>query len=209
MLDTRSLALATLLSTVLVPLPAAAAAVAGVSDPHHSAPVARVGGHRIDERDLELRQRVLDVTYPSSSSPAAALAQLVESLLATELLARQGHGSATRELEAEALRIDRETRMPEMLARIQAIFGDDRDRYLTVFVRTDTAAARLWEKHQRDPEPEVAERGFGPWFWSEAGKVPVEIFDQDLLTELRLEVAWGENLRLAAADPTRRLRRSP
>jgi hypothetical protein len=147
--------------------------------------VATVGSQALDERDLEWRRRVVLIYYPEANHQRAALGQLVEAALALEALRRRGITLPEGELLAEADRIQRQTRAPERLAAIRAVFGSDRDAYLRVFVRPQLALRRL-----------VLASGagdtFGHWFAREVAGVPVRV-RPDRLADLR-SLSWASAL---------------
>ena len=149
--------------------------------------VARVGAQSLDEADLESRRRVVLLYYPRANAGRAALAQMVEGALALEALGRRGIGLAPGEVVAEAERIERETRAPDRLAAIQAVFASDREAYLRVFVRPQLALRRL-------AAASGAGDAFGAWFAREIAGVPVRV-RPDHLAELRL-VSWASVLEL-------------
>jgi hypothetical protein len=99
------------------------------------AEVARVGVLPILEKDLALRSKVSEVYYPGSGKRYVALAQLVKGYLAFEVLKALGVPTDNAALERESARIDGGTKAPEMLAKIKAVYGDDRRGYMDTFVR--------------------------------------------------------------------------
>jgi hypothetical protein len=114
--------------------------------------LAQVGVWTIDSVDLQLRRQISELYYPGAADEVATLSQFVEALLAAELLARRGTLINDEWLEAEARRIDSETRNPDMLNRIKGLFGNDRRRYLKVFVLPSAAKAKLWTDFRADPQ---------------------------------------------------------
>ena len=115
-------------------LTAASAFSAGVSAAS-SAEVARVGVLPITEKDLAQRAKVSEVYYPGSGKRYVALAQLVKGYLAFEILKNLGVPTDNAVLEREAARIDGSTKAPEVLAKIKAVYGEDRQGYMDTFVR--------------------------------------------------------------------------
>jgi hypothetical protein len=96
---------------------------------------ARVGVLPITEKDLAQRAKVSEVYYPGSGKRYVALAQLVKGYLAIEVLKNLGVPTDNAALEREAARIDGSTKAPEMLAKIKAVYGEDRRGYMDTFVR--------------------------------------------------------------------------
>lgn len=96
---------------------------------------ARVGVLPITEKDLAQRAKVSEVYYPGSGKRYVALAQLVKGYLAVEVLKSLGVPTDNAALEREAARIDGSTKAPEMLAKIKAVYGEDRRGYMDTFVR--------------------------------------------------------------------------
>jgi hypothetical protein len=104
--------------------------------------VGRVGAHDITEAMIAARRRHIDQYYPGSGSRVAALAQLVQGYLAVEVLEARGVTLDRATWEAERDRIERDTRAPERLAQLRAVYGDDEASYLYVGVLPDFARAR-------------------------------------------------------------------
>jgi len=97
--------------------------------------VGRIGGIPVTEIDLSYRSRVSEVYYPGSGKRYVALAQLVKGYLAFEVLKDLGVPTDNAALEREAARIDGSTKAPEVLAKIKAVYGEDRRGYMDTFVR--------------------------------------------------------------------------
>jgi len=174
-------------------------------------PVCTVGALSFNKRDLVCRAAVAEVYYPGRGLPYVALAQLVEGGLAVEVLRNLGHRLTPAMLEAEATRIDEHTRDPERLARIKAVYGKERSRYLKGFVAAVCAQRILTQVVFPASRPQKGRgttdtqgRGYGPpnlhgyskWFWAHAQTVPVAICDPDLLAELVAKVSWAHRLHL-------------
>ena len=115
-------------------LVAASAFAAGVSTAS-PAEVGRVGVLPILEKDLAQRAKVSEVYYPGSGKRYVALAQLVKGYLAFEVLKTLGVPTDNAALEREAERIEKGTKAPEVLAKIKAVYGEDRRGYMDTFVR--------------------------------------------------------------------------
>jgi hypothetical protein len=157
----------------------------GIAPARPAPVVAMVGSQPLDEADLEWRRRVVLIYYPDANHRRAALAQMVEGALALEGLRRRGMDLTEGAVAAEADRIERQTRAPDRLAAIKAVFASDRDAYLRVFVRPQLALRRLVQTSGAADE-------FGPWFAREFAGMPVRV-RPDHLAELR-EVSWASAL---------------
>jgi hypothetical protein len=101
----------------------------------HSGVVGRIGGIPVTEKDLSYRSRVSEVYYSGSGKRYVALAQLVKGYLAVEILKDLGDPTDNAALDREAARIDGSTKAPEVLAKIKAVYGEDRKGYMDTFVR--------------------------------------------------------------------------
>ena len=86
------------------------------------------------------------------TSRKAAFMRLLEAGLAEEAMrAHGGPRTTAADLKADAERIDRETRAPEILACIKKYFAGDTQRYLRIFVRTAYVESRFRLFMMRDP----------------------------------------------------------
>lgn len=97
--------------------------------------VARVGSIPVTHKDLDLRIKVSEIYYPGSGKPYVGLSQLIKGYLSVEILRSRGQKVDDAEIEGEAKRIDASTKAPDMLAKIKAVYGNDRKAYLDTFVR--------------------------------------------------------------------------
>lgn len=95
--------------------------------------VAKVGAYEITKQDVEYRNKVLKFYYPEETRNLGQ-ELLTKSFVMAEILNRHGRPTDKAVLEKESERIDKATMMPEGLAQIKAIFGEDREGYLKVFV---------------------------------------------------------------------------
>lgn len=85
------------------------------------------------------------------ASREAAFLRLVEAAVAEEAMRRRGVPPPSQEdLARDADRIDRETRLPDVLACVKASFGPRRERYLAVFVRPALVESRFRELIERE-----------------------------------------------------------
>ena len=95
---------------------------------------------------MSLRKRVSEVYYPNSGKDYAALAQLIKGHLSEEALKSLGYKVDNAILEAEAKRIDENTKAPEILKKIKDIYGSNRDAYIKTFVRIVYAERALYNE---------------------------------------------------------------
>jgi hypothetical protein len=115
--------------------------------------VAQVGGTAITRKDLETRKKVSELYYPGSGKDYVALAQLIQSYLAEEVLRSLGYKLDAAAWEQEAKRIDENTRAPDTLKKIKDIYGLDRDEYIKTFIRPVYAERYLYnEVFLKNPE---------------------------------------------------------
>ena len=98
-------------------------------------PACTVGTIRITDKAIQQRSQVSEIYYPGSGKPYVGLSQLIKAALAEELLSKLNRPIDAAAVEAEAQRIDTNTKDPGTLARIKDVFGKDRKAYLDVFVR--------------------------------------------------------------------------
>jgi hypothetical protein len=134
---------------------------------------ARVGKIGITEQELSQRTRVSEVLFPGSGKRHVALAQLVKGYLALSVLERKDVQMGEEAFEAEARRIDADTRAPEILKKIKDIYGSDRRGYLNTFVRVVYAERFLYnEIFLKDIAIHAAQRKKAEGFLAAAGKDP-------------------------------------
>ncbi len=108
--------------------------------------VAQVGEIAISDKDLSLRSQVSEVYYPGSGKRYVALAQLLQGYLSLQILESLGQKADPSTLEAEAKRIEKDTKAPEALKRIQAVYVGDPKAYLLTFVRVVYAERVLYQE---------------------------------------------------------------
>lgn len=106
---------------------------------------ARVGSLSISKGDIERRAAVSAIQYPGSGQPVAGLTQLIKGYLAVEVLHAQGRQLDDKALEAEAARIDGNTKAPDLLNRIKAVYGSDRRAYLDTYIRLVLAERTVYD----------------------------------------------------------------
>jgi hypothetical protein len=138
--------------------------------------LAKVGRFVIKERDAAYRNEVVKVFYPQANDAQAGLDQLVEAYLIASVLENQGVKLDEKAILAEAARIEKNTKDPQGLARIQAIYGEDKDAYLRTFV-LPTLAERLiyFDFFQRSPTVHAKSRAMAVAFLREAKESPADI----------------------------------
>lgn len=127
---------------------------AGAGGPPQADAVAVLDGRAIvSEADIRDYQ-ALQACYGEEALPSrrAALMRLVEAAIAESAMRdHDGPRITDKDVEADALRIDRETRAPEILACIKKHFGGDKRRYERVFVRPALVEARFRHFVPNDP----------------------------------------------------------
>ena len=97
--------------------------------------MAQVGDIPITKKDIELRAKVSEVYYPNSGKDYVALAQLIQGYLDDQVLTQLGYKVDDAVLEAEAKRIDDNTKAPDVLKKIKDVYGMDHKEYINTFVR--------------------------------------------------------------------------
>jgi len=108
--------------------------------------VCDIGAISVTSKDISYRARVSEVYYPGSGKDYVGLAQLLKGYLSEEVLKSLGHKVDSSVIEAEAKRIDENTKAPEVLARIKEIYGRNRKAYLKTFVRVVYAERVLYNE---------------------------------------------------------------
>jgi len=91
--------------------------------------VSSVGETAITAEDIAYRQAVMAVRSGQEFPPHLALLQIIEELLMAEIGRAHDIVVSKDMLAAEAARVQADSRDPKTLARIQAIFGDDKAAY--------------------------------------------------------------------------------
>ncbi|MCM2277960.1 MAG: SurA N-terminal domain-containing protein [Oligoflexia bacterium] len=141
--------------------------------------LATVAGEPITRRDVERREAVNRIYYPEYSKDLknTSLQQLVNARVLQEILESHGRPVTDELLRQEALRIDRDTRKPDLLAQVKAVFGADEPAYLRNYV-LPVIVERLiyYEFFLKDPRIDAKTRANYPgWLAAEKAKVPVTI----------------------------------
>ncbi len=92
-----------------------------------------VGDYKISVQDAALRDKVIQIYYPQQAEKYG-LKQLVASYTYAQILKNYGKEITEDVVAGEAERIEKNTRAPEVLARIKAVFKDDEAAYRRVFI---------------------------------------------------------------------------
>jgi len=108
--------------------------------------VCEVGDISITDKDISLRKKASEVYYPNSGKDYIALSQLINGYLSEEMLKSLGHKIDDTILEAEAKRIDENTKAPETLKKIKDVYGRNRGAYIKTFVRIVYAERALYNE---------------------------------------------------------------
>jgi|GEM_PF-3848218 hypothetical protein len=157
--------------------------------------VCSVGDMRITEKDIKLRAKVSEVFFPQNKSEHAALAQLIRGYVSLQIARSLGYETSQRAIEEEANRIDRDTKAPEILKKIKAVYGGDRKGYLNTFV-TVVYAERLLYQESLLPTKSGRTIQYDEWFREKASMIPVRIHDQNLKAGFLKNISWANALKL-------------
>ncbi len=119
--------------------------------------VAQVGETAITAKDIAFRQAVVTARSGEAFPERLALLQLIQEALTVEV-GRAYEVVVTGEMLAEeAARVQADSRAPETLARIRAVFGDDEDAYrrlvLAPILASQLLHARFSLGHDIQAEP--------------------------------------------------------
>jgi hypothetical protein len=106
-------------------------------------PVARVGHYTITQKDIDYRDQVVHLMYPQEKSKPGKK-QLIDAFTAAMILEKYGKPITPEIIKADADRIDRSTRAPELLVKYKAIFGSDQEGYLKNYVLPSYADRTLY-----------------------------------------------------------------
>jgi hypothetical protein len=132
-----------------------------------------VGQIKITDQDIEYRAKVSEIYYPGSGKRYVGLAQLIKGYLALAILKDLGHPADAAKIEAEAQRINTNTKAPETLRKIKDVFGENRQAYLNVFVKPAYAERVLYfEIFLKDAEIQREPRNQAEKFRQEALAAP-------------------------------------
>lgn len=137
-----------------------------------SGSVLEIGELKITKEQLALRQAHANIYYPGSGTPEVALAQLIQGLLAAELMKKQGVALDKATWLAEEERIEKQTRDPATLAKIKFVYGQNHDDYLYVGILPDFAQSRIFKLYRSSPQFAEVTRKDAAQFLDEAEKNP-------------------------------------
>lgn len=117
--------------------------------------LAEVGRFVITQHQADVRSAVERTLNPSETRELG-LFQLARSFALAEIYTLHVRPIAPAALEAEAARIDRDTTAPEVLAKVKAVYGSDREAYLTTYVLPVLVERELYyEYFLKSSEPHV------------------------------------------------------
>jgi hypothetical protein len=154
----------------------------------------RIGEIPITPASLEQRSGIASIMYPQAGTQVVALAQLSKGYLAAELLRQDGRPVTQEQLEADAKRIDQNTKDAKRLTLIKNIFGSNRSAYLQVFILPDLAERTLYQEVY-PADPAAKGKSYDDWFWAKAARIPVHVSDRKLKQEFVKQVSWAKNIR--------------
>ena len=100
---------------------------------YHDRVIATVGDYEITQKDKVLRDQIQRVFYPQDPH-SYGLDQLVNAFSYAQILKNNGHEITEHLLRAEDMRINQNTKAPEVLRKIRALFKGDEEAYKKVFV---------------------------------------------------------------------------
>lgn len=95
--------------------------------------IAEVGAYKITKKDINYRNKIIKL-YDPKETRDLGLDQLIKVFIYAEILSSYGQSINEEALFQEAKRIDKETQLPEFLLKIKAVFNDDHESYLRVYV---------------------------------------------------------------------------
>src|SRR3989338_8854486 len=88
---------------------------------YHDRVIATVGDYEITQKDKVLRDQIQRVFYPQDPH-SYGLDQLVNAFSYAQILKNNGHEITEHLLRAEDMRINQNTKAPEVLQKIRALF---------------------------------------------------------------------------------------
>jgi hypothetical protein len=95
--------------------------------------IVTVGDYTITEKDKNLRDQVQRVFYPQDPN-SYGKDQLVTAFTYAQILKNNGHEITEALLRAEEMRINQNTKAPEVLQKIRDLFKGDEEAYKKVFI---------------------------------------------------------------------------
>ena len=108
--------------------------------------VCLVGEIHITKGDAANRAKVSEIYYPGSDKEYVGLTQLIKGYLSEEILRSLGYKVDDAALEVEAKRIADNTKAPDTLKKIMAVYGGNRKGYIKTFVRVVYAERFLYNE---------------------------------------------------------------
>jgi len=165
----------------------------------------------ITDKNIQYRAKVSEIYYPGSGKRYVGLSQLLKGYLSLEILSNLGHPVDAAAITAEAQRIDSNTKAPEMLNKIKAVFGDNQEAYRNVFVKMTYAERVLYtEVFLKSPDVQLEQKHLAENIHRIATDTPTAMestANKYGLKVLRLEVSNKEGIKPAGGKDT--LHREP
>ncbi len=135
--------------------------------------VAKVGSVEVTEKDLQDRMKVSEIYYPNSGKRYIALSQLVQGYLDEEVLKQLGYKVDESTWEAESKRIDENTKAPDVLKKLKAVYSLDHAGYIKTFIRPVYGERYLYnEVFLKVPEIHKEQRAKAEKFIQQAAAKP-------------------------------------
>ena len=100
---------------------------------YHNRTISQVGDYKITLKDKQYRDRVHHVFYPNDPQNYG-LEQLEKAFTYAQILKNNGLEINERMVRAEEMRINQNTKAPEVLSKIREIFGSDFEAYQKDFI---------------------------------------------------------------------------
>jgi len=121
--------------------------------------IATVGDYEITQKDKTLRDQIQHVFYPKDPH-SYGLDQLTTAFTYAQILKNNGHEVTEHLLRAEDMRINKNTKAPEVLKKIRDLFKGDDEAYQKVFI-LPTYAERTIYYDFFTKNPKAQERSLG------------------------------------------------
>ncbi|MGE4232995.1 MAG: hypothetical protein AB7F43_06675 [Bacteriovoracia bacterium] len=159
--------------------------------------VATVGRYEITKKDVENRKKILEIYFPKSNIDGdIAKRQLIKAYTQAEILSKYGIRLDKTVLKREASRIEKNTKMPQTLTNIKAIFQRfflvNEDDYLKVFVLPTLASRKIYydlflenKEIQKKPKEQAALLAKSVLFEKTAKRLNAKIEFVDLDKEVK------------------------
>lgn len=120
--------------------------------------VAHVGETAITERDVGYRVNIAEAYGNEGMAPGTALVSLVNDAIEREVARANGVIVTSEELDSLSGHADRNTKAPEILARVKSAFGDDTSSYRRIYLSPRIINRKLRNFYSRDLEIHVSQR---------------------------------------------------